>query len=105
MKLVETILDNRFEETEREIRDKCIQIYLDEMQQRGISFSEDPNRLYRMAYLMRVLEKELRRNLRATLKGKRPFVSQQVLKKFQCLVMNCISFKYSNEHIMGKTQF
>ncbi|RST76314.1 hypothetical protein D4T97_005955 [Siminovitchia acidinfaciens] len=81
VKLVETILDNRFEEKEREIRDKCIRIYLDQMQQRGISFSEDPNRLYRMAYLMRVLEKELRRNLQATLRGKRPFVSQLVLKK------------------------
>lgn len=81
VKLVETVLENRFEGAEDAIRNKCIKIYVKEMKQAGISFPGDPGRMYRMAYLMRVFEKELRRNLRATLRGKRPFDSHEVLKK------------------------
>lgn len=81
VKLVETVLENRFQGAEDAIRNRCIRIYVGEMKKAGISFSGDPGRIYRKAYLMRVFEKELRRNLRATLRGKRPFVSHQVLKK------------------------
>lgn len=81
VKLVETAIDSYFEKGQSEIREACIRIYVKEMKKQGITFSEEAGRLYRLAYLKRVFEKELRRNLRATLKGKRPFESDKILGK------------------------
>jgi hypothetical protein len=81
VKLVETALDAYGVKKQSKIRDQCIQIYVEEMKQQGIIFPEDSGCLYRMAYLVRVFEKELRRNLSATIRGRKPFESEETLKK------------------------
>lgn len=81
VKLVETALDGYVEAEQGVIRDQCIHIYVQEMKRKGIIFSEDSGRLYRLAFLMRMFEKELRRHLQAALKGKKPFKAEQLLRK------------------------
>ncbi|RST76313.1 DUF1679 domain-containing protein [Siminovitchia acidinfaciens] len=83
VKTVEFTIDNRPEwaDISHKIRRKSIRIYTREMNQRGISFTEDPGRLYRLAYLMTVFEKELRRHLMFILQGETRLIFPQILKK------------------------
>lgn len=83
IKPVEFIMDHRPEwaDQSHKIRRKSIRIYTREMNQRGISFTEDPGRLYRLAYLMTVFEKELRRHLIFILQGNTRLIFPQILKK------------------------
>lgn len=80
-KFVETALDTYFIKNQEQIRDQCIQIYVKEMERQGVIFPEYSVRLYRLAYLMRVFDKELKRQLRAALEGKKPFKSERILEK------------------------
>lgn len=83
VKPVEFITDHhpKWSNQANKIRNRSIQIYTKEMNKKGITFSEDPGRLYRTAYLTTVFEKELRRHLKFILQGHKRFIFPLILKK------------------------
>lgn len=48
-----------FKREEDQITEQCVRLYADEMQKHGVKFGKDPFKLYKMAYLQRVLEYDL----------------------------------------------
>lgn len=83
VKPVEFITDHHPEwSTEvNKIRNQSIQIYTGEMKKKGITFSEEPGRMYRFAYLTTVFEKELRRHLKFILYGEKRYIFPSILEK------------------------
>lgn len=63
------------------IRKKAIRLYLHTMKKEGVVFNEDSDRLYRLAYIMTVFEKELRRHLKFILQGETRYIFPEILKK------------------------
>lgn len=61
---------------------RCTQLYASEMSKYGIEFHEDPVRLYKMAYLQRVLERSLYLQLEWAIEGnKQAFLLEGYLEK------------------------
>ena len=83
--LVELLIDFRsdWQKREEEIRSQCVQLYCQEMLKYGITFSEDPLRLLKMAYLQRTLEKKLSSHLQKVLDGGNSTLLKRYLEKIE----------------------
>ena len=57
---------------EEAVIERCSRLYAEEMQRHGITFAEEPARLYKMAYLQRVLERSLYLQLHWAVEGQKP---------------------------------
>lgn len=69
---------------EEAVIQRCAHLYADEMGKHGITFQEDPVRLYKMAYLQRVLEKSLYLQLHWATEGhKQSFLLEGYLEKIK----------------------
>ncbi|MGV3487696.1 MAG: oxidoreductase family protein [Tuberibacillus sp.] len=83
VKLIESPLDHHSSWDADALRRQVLMHYVREMENQGISFQNDPEDLYKYAFLMRVFEYEFRRNLSFALKhdGRMRFVFPRILKK------------------------
>lgn len=82
VKLIEFLMDHHPEWGDQgPIRKKALQLYIHTMKKGGVTFKQNGYRLYRLAYLMTVFEKELRRHLKAILKGETRYIFPGILKK------------------------
>lgn len=81
--LVEVLLDFRkdWHNREEEIRTRCVELYVREMEKYGVNFSTDPMKLYKMAYLQRTIEKGIYTHLQRELAGREGKLLQRYLEK------------------------
>ncbi|MGG1678046.1 phosphotransferase [Neobacillus sp. NRS-1170] len=81
--LVELLVDFRsdWQKREEEIRNRCVQVYVQEMKKHGIIFQEEPLKLLKKAYLQRTLEKKLANHLRRSLDGQKSALLKRYLEK------------------------
>lgn len=71
---------------EEAITRRCVELYAKEMKKQGIEFAIEPLKLYRMAYLKRVLERGLYLQLNWAVTGKKEAkLLKEYLKKIQTL--------------------
>jgi hypothetical protein len=83
--LVELLIDFRWDwqQSEEEIRSQCVQVYCQEMLKYEITFSEDPLKLLKKAYLQRTLEKKLASHLQKVLDGGKSTLLKRYLEKIE----------------------
>lgn len=63
---------------------RCAHLYAEEMGKYGIAFQEDPVRLYKMAYLQRILERSLFLQLQWAVEGQKPaYLLEGYLEKIE----------------------
>ena len=76
----------KWKDEEEEITGRCVHLYAKEMSNNGVVFTIDPMRLYRMAYLKRMLERSLYLQLSWAVTGKKEAKLLQVyVRKIEAL--------------------
>lgn len=83
--LVELLIDFRkdWHKKAEDIRSNCAVLYSHEMRKYGITFSEEPVKLLKMAYLQRALEKRVLNHLRRVMRGEQSKLLNRYLDKIE----------------------
>lgn len=83
--LVEILIDFRkdWRKDAENIRYKCVHLYTEELRKYGITFTTEPMKLYKMAYLQRTLEKGLYTQMKRELQGRPGVLLEPYLRKIK----------------------